>query len=73
MKKLLLKNILLGKIELKKRDMYRSARRFGFRDSRVVTCSQELDALLNRYQELINGNFRVTVFLSFCEQRKWGA
>lgn len=73
MKRFLLKNILMGKIELKKRGMYRSAKRFGFTDSRVVTCSQELDILFNRYQEIIDGNFRISVFMSFCEQRKWGA
>jgi stage 0 sporulation regulatory protein len=73
LKRLIIKNILMGKIELKKKDMYRSAKRFGFTDPRVVACSQELDILLNRYQEIMVGNFRISVFTSFCEQRKWGA
>lgn len=73
MKLFLMKKTLMGKIEFKKREMYRSAKLYGFTDSRVVTCSQELDLLMNRYQEIKYGNFRVSVFLSFCEQRKMGA
>ena len=73
MKMFILKNLLMGQIELKKRQMYRSAKRFGFTDSRVVTCSQNLDVLLNRYQEINEGNFRTSEFLSFCDQRKLSA
>ena len=68
-----MKNILIGKIELKKRDMYRIAKRYGFTDSRVVSCSQDLDALLNRYQKIMNGNFRTILFMSFCEEQKLSA
>lgn len=64
LKRFIFKNILMGKIELKKRNMYRSAKRFGFTDSRVVACSQDLDILLNRYQEIIVGNLRVSVLMS---------
>lgn len=64
-KRFLMGNILLGKIKLKKREMYWSAKRFGFTDSRVVICSQDLDILLNRYQETMDGNFRVFRFIAF--------
>lgn len=50
MKSWIIKSILLGKIVLKKRAMYRKAKLFGIKDSRVVTCSQNLDELLNKYQ-----------------------
>jgi len=73
MKRLFMKNLLKGRIELKKRDMYKSAKRYGFTDSRVVTCSQDLDALLNKYQEIKTGSFRTSLFMSFCEQQKLGA
>jgi len=56
---MLINYILLGKINVKKRDMYSKAKQFGFTDSRVVTCSQELDTLLNRYQEINDTNFQV--------------
>ena len=56
MKLSLIKNILLGKIKLKRRDMYKKARRFGLIDSRVVSCSQELDELLNKYQKMCLNN-----------------
>ncbi|WP_310793598.1 aspartyl-phosphate phosphatase Spo0E family protein [Salipaludibacillus neizhouensis] len=46
------KLILLGKINIKKREMYRKTNHFRLTDPRVVTCSQELDLLLNRYQEI---------------------
>ncbi|QBP43138.1 aspartyl-phosphate phosphatase Spo0E family protein [Paenisporosarcina antarctica] len=55
----------MGKIKLKKRKMYRSAKRFGFTDSRVVTCSQDLDILLNRYQEIMEVTFVFSVFIAF--------
>lgn len=46
------KNILLGQIKLKQKDMYLEAKIFGFTHPRVIRCSQELDDLLNTYQEL---------------------
>ncbi|NEU32271.1 aspartyl-phosphate phosphatase Spo0E family protein [bacterium LRH843] len=46
------KLILLGLISIKKREMYAKAKHYGLTDPRVVTCSQDLDILLNRYQEL---------------------
>ncbi|AYC30137.1 aspartyl-phosphate phosphatase Spo0E family protein [Paenisporosarcina cavernae] len=45
------KYLLLSKIELKKRHMYYKAKHLGFTDERVVCCSQELDDLLNIYQD----------------------
>ena len=41
---------LLLRIELKKQEMYRKANVLGLTHPIVVTCSQELDELLNRYQ-----------------------
>ena len=46
------KNVLLGQIKLKQKDMYLEAKIFGFTHPRVIRCSQELDHLLNVYQEL---------------------
>ena len=51
------KNFLLGQIILKKKVMYHRANHFGFTHSSVVACSQELDKLLNQYQE-IHGSFK---------------
>lgn len=45
---------LLLRIELKKQDMYRKAKILGFTHPIVVTCSQELDELLNRYQQKVS-------------------
>ncbi|MFJ7826604.1 Spo0E family sporulation regulatory protein-aspartic acid phosphatase [Psychrobacillus sp. NPDC096623] len=42
---------LLLQIELKKKEMYKKANILGFTHPIVVTCSQELDELLNRYQQ----------------------
>lgn len=44
------KRILSVQIRLKKKDMYAKANLFGFTHPIVVTCSQELDDLLNKYQ-----------------------
>ena len=44
--------ILLGEINVKKRDMYKKAKHFGLSHPSVITCSQELDVLLNCYQKL---------------------
>lgn len=45
---------LLLRIELKKQDMYRKAKNLGFTHPVVVNCSQELDELLNRYQQKVS-------------------
>ncbi|WP_083465633.1 aspartyl-phosphate phosphatase Spo0E family protein [Thalassobacillus sp. C254] len=37
-------------IKIKKKEMYKHAKRYGFTDERTVQCSQELDVLLNKYQ-----------------------
>lgn len=47
-------NLLLGQIQVKKRDMYKKAKHFGFTHPCVISCSQELDALLNKYQKIQN-------------------
>ena len=57
MKNMQSKNFLLGQIILKKKVMYHRANHFGFTHSSVVACSQELDMLLNQYQE-IHGSFK---------------
>ncbi|MEK3953671.1 MAG: aspartyl-phosphate phosphatase Spo0E family protein [Psychrobacillus psychrotolerans] len=46
--------LLLLRIEQKKQDMYRKAKSLGFTHPIVVTCSQELDELLNRYQRKVS-------------------
>lgn len=53
MKVVLIRYILLGKIILKRREMYIKAKPLGLTHPRVITCSQELDTLLNKYQVLI--------------------
>lgn len=53
MKTWILQIILLRKIKLKRQDLYAKANSFGRKDPRVVTCSQDLDALLNKYQRLL--------------------
>ena len=45
-------NVLRGQIKSKQKDMYSKAKHFGFTHPIVVACSQELDSLLNRYQNL---------------------
>lgn len=45
------KFILLKQIKFKQRSMYSKAKHFGFTHPAVVSCSQELDTLLNRYQK----------------------
>jgi len=45
-------NMLLKQINQKRTDMYAKAAKYGFTDSIVVQCSQELDSLLNQYQEV---------------------
>jgi len=46
------KMFLLRQIILKKKVMYHRAKYFGFTHANVVACSQELDVLLNQYQEI---------------------
>lgn len=48
----MIKFILLGKIKVKQRFMYSKAKQFGFTHPVVVSYSQELDSLLNKYQKL---------------------
>lgn len=45
---------LLVLIDLKRKDMYKKAQIYGFTHPIVVTCSQELDQLLNRYQQKVS-------------------
>jgi len=42
-------NLLLGQIQVKKRDMYKKAKHFGYTHPSVISCSQELDTLINKY------------------------
>ena len=42
--------VALTQINNKKLEMYNKAKRFGMTHPAVVACSQELDAMLNRYQ-----------------------
>lgn len=46
------KLILLCKINDKKIEMYRITNQLGLNDPRVISCSQDLDRLLNKYQKL---------------------
>ena len=48
-KSLLCKKSLKFVIEIKRKDMYNKAKNLGFTNPQVVTCSQELDLLLNKY------------------------
>jgi len=45
------KMILLGQIKLKQKIMYNRAKKLGRTHSSVIASSQELDILLNKYQE----------------------
>lgn len=49
-------NILVKQINQKRTDMYKMAAQLGFTDASVVQCSQELDELLNQYQEIFPVN-----------------
>jgi len=44
------KPLLLVKIIMRKRKMYRKAKTLGYTHPSVIKCSQELDYLLNKYQ-----------------------
>ena len=43
-------HVLLKQINLKKKDMYKKAKLFGYTHVLVIASSQELDMLLNHYQ-----------------------
>ena len=43
---------LLNQIYEKQKDMYLQAKNYGFTHPTVIRCSQELDTLLNTYQNL---------------------
>jgi len=45
-------NELLNQIYEKQKDMYLQAKNYGFTHPSVIRCSQELDTLLNTYQNL---------------------
>ncbi len=45
-----LKGMLCIKIELKRRQMFNLAKKYGFTSDQTVQCSQELDQLLNQLQ-----------------------
>ncbi|MFC5711714.1 Spo0E family sporulation regulatory protein-aspartic acid phosphatase [Thalassorhabdus alkalitolerans] len=44
--------VLNRQIKSKKKEMYHKAKQFGINDPKTIQCSQELDLLLNQYQEL---------------------
>jgi stage 0 sporulation regulatory protein len=44
--------ILLAQIKVKQKIMYNRAKNLGRTHSSVILCSQELDLLLNKYQEI---------------------
>lgn len=48
------KKALMVRIDIKRKDMYRKAKKLGLSHPLVVSVSQELDQLLNRYQEKYN-------------------
>ncbi|MCM3390072.1 MULTISPECIES: aspartyl-phosphate phosphatase Spo0E family protein [Bacillales] len=47
------RQILKLLIEMKRKDMYKKANNLGFTHPETVTCSQELDALLNIYSHKV--------------------
>jgi len=53
-KRLLNEKALLFQIGLKRKVMYRKAKTFGYTHPIVVACSQELDELINKYQEKVS-------------------
>ncbi|MEI4770834.1 aspartyl-phosphate phosphatase Spo0E family protein [Psychrobacillus sp. FJAT-51614] len=54
MKSLLKGNTLLVRIEIKRKAMYKMAKQFGYSHPLVVSCSQELDVLLNKYYDKVS-------------------
>lgn len=53
-KRSLTSKALLVLIDLKRKDMYQKAQNYGFTHPIVVSCSQELDQLLNKYQKKVS-------------------
>ena len=53
-KRLFDEKTLLLQIGIKRKVMYRRAKTFGYTHPLVVACSQELDVLINRYQEKVS-------------------
>lgn len=53
MREFLFKKALKVAIEMKRKDMYKKALDLGFTHPETVTCSQELDALLNVYSHKV--------------------
>ncbi|HJF33443.1 MAG TPA: aspartyl-phosphate phosphatase Spo0E family protein [Sporosarcina psychrophila] len=54
MKRLFNEKALLVQIGIKRKVMYKRAKIFGYTHPLVVECSQELDVLINRYQEKVS-------------------
>lgn len=54
MKRELRQKSLLILISIKRKDMYKKAKNLGFTHPIVVACSQELDQLLNKYQDKVS-------------------
>ncbi|TQR17533.1 aspartyl-phosphate phosphatase Spo0E family protein [Psychrobacillus vulpis] len=54
MKSLLNEKALLIRIGIKRKGMYRMAMKLGYTHPLVVSISQELDHLLNRYQDKVS-------------------
>ncbi|MFF2754413.1 aspartyl-phosphate phosphatase Spo0E family protein [Psychrobacillus sp. NPDC058041] len=54
MKSFLNEKALLIRIGIKRKDMYRMAKKHGYTHRVVVTISQELDHLLNQYQSKVS-------------------
>ncbi|AYV70815.1 MULTISPECIES: aspartyl-phosphate phosphatase Spo0E family protein [Niallia] len=48
----MLKKQLLTQIELKRTELIEIAMKHGFSSSSAIICSQELDVLLNKYNEI---------------------
>lgn len=54
----MLKKQLLTQIELKRTELIEIAMKHGFSSSSAIICSQELDVLLNKYNEMnVKKNF----------------
>ncbi|SOC05639.1 stage 0 sporulation regulatory protein [Ureibacillus xyleni] len=53
MKSKFYKQVLRLLIEMKRKDMYKKAHTFGFTHPETVSCSQELDTLLNLYSHQV--------------------
>ncbi|WP_282033354.1 aspartyl-phosphate phosphatase Spo0E family protein [Metabacillus indicus] len=68
------KTQLLESIDTKRKEMMDSARAGGYTSSEAVKCSQELDMLLNQYQQIIfeEENRTTPPFMRFIHSmKKW--